>query len=382
MRKRLRVLHLGKYYPPHRGGMETYLEMLCEELRDRVEFTVVAANDGWRTSRETRRGVAVIRTATIARLASTPICPFLPSVAQKVPADIVHIHLPNPFAIATYFAALSTKPLVISYHSDIVRQRVLGKLLEPMLLAALRRAQVIIASSPQYVATSPLLRRHSIQCRIIPYGVRPEAFQDCDPLAVLEIKRRYGSRLVLGVGRLVYYKGFEYLIRAMIGVDGTLLIVGDGPLRAQLEAVACAAGVAARVHFLCGVDDVVPYYYAANIFVLPSVERSEAFGIVQLEAMACGTPVINTQLASGVPFVSQDGLSGLTVPPKDPAALQAAINVLLNCEELRQRYGSAARDRVLNEFSAKRMADDTLRAYEHASGVQDRAGSAELSRIV
>jgi rhamnosyl/mannosyltransferase len=126
-----------------------------------------------------------------------------------------------------------------------------------------------------------LLERYSDRCQVIPYGIKAEAFQNCDPRAVLGIKDRYGSRLLLSVGRLVYYKGFEYLIRAMAGVDATLLIIGNGPLRTELETVARVAGVAARVHFLGQVDDVVPYYHAADIFVLPSIARSEAFGIVQ-----------------------------------------------------------------------------------------------------
>jgi rhamnosyl/mannosyltransferase len=380
MPKRLRVLHLGKYYPPHRGGIETYVEVLCEELRDRVESTVVVANDDRRTSHEVRQGVAVIRAATVTHLASTPICPVLPLAIRNVHADVVHMHLPNPFAIAAYFAALSTKPLVISYHSDIVRQWVLGRVFEPMMHAALRHAHAIIASSPQYIATSPLLRKHSSRCRVIPYGVRPEAFQNRDSQAVFEIKHRFGSRLLLSVGRLVYYKGIEYLVRAMAGVDATLLIVGDGPLRTELEAVARAAGVAERVHFLREIDDVVPYYHAADVFVLPSTERSEAFGIVQLEAMACGTPVINTQLASGVPFVSRHGISGLTVAPKDPAALRRAIVSLLENRELRERLGAAAHQLVLREFTARRMADETLRVYEQVSGMPSGSRLAEVTR--
>ena len=327
MHRRLRVLHLGKYYPPHRGGIESYVETLCAELRGCVDSIVLVASDNMLTSREVFGGTTVFRAGTVACIASMPICPRMFHLSRFAEADIVHLHLPNPFAVVVYFAALRHKPLVISYHSDIVRQRYLRALVEPIVDAALRHARVIIAASPQYIATSCLLQKYSGRCRMIPYGIRPEAFEVCDHAAILDIKRKYGSRLLISVGRLVPYKGFEYLIRAMAGVAATLLILGDGPLLGELEKVALVAGVAGKVIFLRGVDNVVPYLHAADIFVLPSIERSEAFGIVQLEAMACGTPVINTRIASGVPFVSKDGVSGITVPPLDSAALQSAINL-------------------------------------------------------
>src|SRR5262249_13696018 len=148
-------------------------------------------------------------------------------------------------------------------------------------------------------------------------GIALDRFEHCDTDAVARLRQRFGDRLILAVGRLVYYKGFEYLIRSMAQVRGKLLIIGNGPLRAKLDEVAVQLNVSEKVVFLGEVqnDEVTPYYHAADVFALPSVARSEAFGIVQIEAMASGVPVVNTSLDSGVPFVSLHEQTGLTVPP-------------------------------------------------------------------
>jgi rhamnosyl/mannosyltransferase len=156
----------------------------------------------------------------------------------------------------------------------------------------------------------------------------------------------------------------------MNSVDASLLIVGDGPLRYKLETQATANSVVRnRVHFLGRIHDVTPYYHACDVFVLPSIARSEAFGIVQLEAMACGKPVINTRLQSSVPFVSLDGVTGITVAPGNPAAIADALNKLMDDAELRQRYGNAALQRVRAEFTDTAMIKRTLDVYTHVAGV-------------
>ena len=180
------------------------------------------------------------------------------------------------------------------------------------------------------------------------------------------MRQRYGERLIVTVGRLVYYKGFEYLIRAMPRVSGTALIIGEGPLHGKLSKLASELGVADRVHFLGKVDQehLVSCYHAADVFVLPSVARSEAFGIVQIEAMAAGLPVINTRLDSGVPYVSVHNQTGLTVPPADPEALAAAINKLLDDPVLGKKLGAAGHLRACQEFSLQIMTRRTEKLYD------------------
>jgi rhamnosyl/mannosyltransferase len=366
----LRVLHLGKFYPPHPGGMETHLQALCGELKRAVEVEVIVAGEGRETICEEVDGVRVSRLGTTMNFAAAPVCPQMVRRVRESRADIVHLHWPNPTAVLAYLMSGHRGHLVFTYHSDIIRQRILRKPFWPILTIALKRARAIIATSPDYVQTSTVLQKFRERCRVIPFGIPLEQFDQPNAIEVSKLRRQYGARLVLTVGRLVYYKGFQYLIRAMREVDGHLLIVGHGPVRDELEREARAAGVSERVTFLGDMPDVRPYYHAANVFVLPSIARSEAFGIVQLEAMACAKPVVNTSLASGVPFVSPGGLTGLTVTPADAHALAQAINTLLDNPALSAGYGQAGRRRVEQEFSLEVMTRRTLKVYEEVVGRQ------------
>jgi glycosyltransferase involved in cell wall biosynthesis len=361
---RARVLHVGKFYPPHKGGMETHLRDLCERLRERYDTRVLVANDGRANLEETIGGVRVSRLGTLLHVAAAPVCPGLAGRIRDAGAGVVHLHFPNPTAVLSYLTSGHRGPLVVTYHSDVVRQKLLGRAFLPVLRRFLARARAVIATSPDYVESSPVLRRLRERCRVIPLGITTERFERVKDEDVRRVRERFGARLVLGVGRLIYYKGFAHLVRAMRQVEGRLLLVGQGPLRAALEREAAESGVAGRVHFLGEVEDAAPYFRAADVFALPSTARSEAFGIVQLEAMACGVPVVNTRLDSGVPFVSPDGVTGLTVPPGDADALAAALNRLLDDPDLRARLGDAGRRRVRAHFTADAMAAETMRLYE------------------
>ena len=362
--RRLRILHIGKFYPPHKGGMETHLQTLCGQLRRFADVKVIVANNGQQSVEDLVDGVEVTRVGNLIDLAAAPICPGMVRQIRETKADIVHIHFPNPTAILAYLASGHKGRFVMTWHSDIIRQKILGKAFQPILKRVLKRCAAIIATSPNYVESSPLLSAYRERCHVIPLGIPFEEFQQVDHAVVAKIRKQYGPRIVFSLGRLIYYKGFEYLIQAMKKVDARLLIVGDGPLRADLERVAQAHGVENRVTFFGEVQNVVPYYHAADVFALASTVRSEAFGIVQLEAMACGKPVVNTHLASGVPFVSIDGVTGLTVPPANPEALANAINLLLDDSALRARYGEAGQQRVREEFSLDAMTQRTFQLYK------------------
>lgn len=359
------VLHLGKFYPPHMGGIETHLATLCGELRKSIGVQVIVANDGGELREEVLQGVPVSRVPTPFTLASTPLCPGMIGAIRRSRADLVHIHLPNPMAVMAYLASGHPGRLVVTYHSDTVRQRVLGALFEPFLHRALRGSAAIIATSPDYQRTSSILRLYFDRCHVIPYGIVLHQFEQCDPSAVQRVRAQHGERLVISVGRLVYYKGFEYLIQAMREVNGKLLIAGDGPLRGRLQELTRNLGLMDKVVFLGEIQnqDVVPYYHAAEVFALASVARSEAFGIVQIEAMAAGLPIVNTKLDSGVPFVSLHEQTGLTVPPRDAPALARAINHLLDNSDLGHSLGQAGRVRAQQEFSVATMASRTLSLY-------------------
>jgi glycosyltransferase involved in cell wall biosynthesis len=358
------VTHVGKFYPPHMGGIETHLQTLSKELSPWVRLSVIVANEGSVMHQEVTDGVAVTRLAKLATIKSTPICPHLAAILRSARSDIVHLHLPNPLALIAYLMSGRRGPLVLTWHSDLVRQKLLSRALAPLHRWFVRNATRCIATSPDYIESSPTLSTAQQNCRVIPYGIRLERFADRGNAAA-ELRLHYGPRIVLAVGRLIYYKGFEYLLRAMAKIDGKLILIGDGPLRSMLERRAFELGVRERVFFAGEIENsqLAPYYHAADVFVLPSVERTEAFGIVQLEAMACAKPIVNTRLSTGVPFVSIDGVTGITVPPRDPSSLTQAVSRLLDNAELRRRYGAAALRRVRAEFTADRMGARTLALY-------------------
>jgi rhamnosyl/mannosyltransferase len=372
MANRLRVVQIGKYYPPHIGGIETHLQALCGGLKESHDMQVFVAGDRRRDVDTIVDGVAVHRLGIQFKIAGAPVCPTMPWKIRRAGADLVHIHLPNPAGVLALLASGYRGPLVATWHSDVVRQRRLAKMFEPIQRRFLANCDALIATSPNYVESSPDLSRLRKRTVIIPYGIAVEEFRD-SPASALAIRSARSGPLLLAVGRFVYYKGFEFLIRAMKQVEATLLLIGDGPLLNPLQNLANELGVASRIEFLGEMQprEVVPYYHAADLFVLPSIARSEAFGIVQLEAMACGKPVVNTDLASGVPFASRDGVTGLTVEPANADALAIAVNRLFADPQLRIKYGEAARRRVQSEFTIDVMVQRIRDLYE---AVLDRKG--------
>lgn len=360
----MRILQIGKFYPPHMGGMETHLHALCQELLHQAEIQVVVANDTRHYVTSNIDGILVARIGKLFTLASTPICAGMAREIRRSKADITHLHMPNPVGALAYLLSRHPGALVVTWHSDVVHQRLLAKILSPIEQAILRRASAVVVASENYLRSSRPLRAHRPKCKVIPFGIRLEKFSVTENPRVAEIRRRYGPKIVLAVGRLVYYKGFEYLIRAMSRVQAVLVLIGDGPLRRSLEREVVALRIQTRVAFLGELQvEIAPYYQASDIFVLPSIARSEAFGIVQIEAMASGKAVVNTDLDSGVPAVSLDSITGITVPPANSDALAEAINTLLENPRLRALYGRRAQQRAHREFSSGAMGQSVLQLY-------------------
>jgi glycosyltransferase involved in cell wall biosynthesis len=358
----MRILQIGKYYSPEKGGIETHLRALSSRLQEYAEVEVVVAG-GRLPATEYIDRIKVERLATPLTALGTPICPKLIARLRRTDVDLVHIHLPNPWAVFAYLVSGCQCPLVVSYHSDIVRQSYIEPLFRPILHQFLKRASLIICSSENLIKFSCALRKFRDRCVVVPYGIDPKQISQADPVKVNEILTKQKRPIILAVGRLVYYKGFEYLLAAMTKVDAALIIVGKGPRKEALMELVSDLGLVDKVTILDQVEDVAPYYHAAEIFVLPSTARSEAFGIVQIEAMAAGKPVINTDLPSGVPSVSRHGVTGLTVEPANWQALAGAINQLLDDPELCRRYGNAACQRVQENFHISDMVSLTWKVY-------------------
>jgi glycosyltransferase involved in cell wall biosynthesis len=374
MRPTIRICHLGKYYPPAIGGIETHVRTLALAQADLgAEVIVFCVNHQARATVEERdRSVTVTRFGRTASVAKLDLCPDLAPALARVEVDIVHLHVPNPAMILALLTAKPVAPVVVTYHSDLVRQKFLGTLFRPIEWLVYRRARRILATTPLYPAGSKILRSYVDRLQILPHGIdlSPYLEPSCEDRAESErIRTRFPGPLWLACGRLVYYKGLLNAIRALRLVTGTLVVVGEGPERPRLQEEARRLEVADRVHFLGDIANVVPYYLAALALWFPSNARSEAFGLVQIEAMASGCPVLNAAIPhSGVPWVSRHEETGLTVPVDDPAALAAAAQRILAELGLRQRLAEGARARAITEFDHRTMAQRSLDIYRCVLG--------------
>jgi rhamnosyl/mannosyltransferase len=370
----LRICHLGKFYPPAPGGIETHVRTLAlaqAEQGARVEVLCMHHEPG-PTVTEQDGLVSVTRCGRALSAAKLDYCPDLVARLRSVEADILHMQVPNPTMILALLAARPRTPLVVMYQSDVIRQRIRSWVFRPLERLAYRRVRAVLATSPLYPEGSAFLRSYGDRLHVLPMGIDLKPYLDPAPEDRAEAERiraqhAPGGPLWLGAGRMVYYKGFHNAIRALTRVPGTLLLAGDGPERRALEEETRRQGVASRVVFLGNLHyrKIIPYYLAADAFWFPSNARSEAFGLVQVEAMACGCPVINTAIShSGVPWVSLHEQSGLTVPVDDPLALAEAAQRLQHEPGLRDRLSTGARRRAAEEFDHSVMARRSLDLYE------------------
>jgi glycosyltransferase involved in cell wall biosynthesis len=365
----MRIVHVFKdYYPPTTGGIEQHMQVLCAGLARYIDVTVLVPSRSRRRIEERRDGVRVIRVPELGRYFSAPFCPSMPAELRRLSPDLVHLHFPNPTGDLAYLLSGCRAPVVMTYHADVIRRSRFLRLYRPVFGRLAPHIRRFIATSREYLDSSVFLAPYRDRCMVVPFGIDPDSFAlrigEVDQ--VQELRRRHGERLILFLGVLRYYKGLDVLIRAMARGTGRLLIAGRGPQGASLEALMRELGLADRITFLGEVSERERrlLLHACDVFVLPSTDRSEAFGIAQLEAMACGKPVVASDLPTGVRLVNRDGVTGMLVPPGDPDALAGALNELLEDEQLRAGLGKAARLRVEQEFTAERMNARTLGLYD------------------
>lgn len=372
----LSVLQVYKdYYPPVFGGIEQTMNLLCRALRPYCDVRVlVSASGDLRSRHETVEGIPVTRAGELLRVASAPICPTMPLHFRRLRSDLYHFHFPNPTGDLSYWLSGVRGRIVVTYHSDIVRQSTILPLYRPFLWRLLRKADAILPTSANYVETSPFLQPFRDKCTVVPSGidlgrftVRPEI-----EARAAQWRARFRGPLVLFVGRLRYYKGLEVLFNAARRIRGSIAIVGEGPHEKVLRMAHRQLDLEDRVEFL-GTQpepDLLALYRAARVCVMPSTHRTEALGLALIEAMASGVPVVSTELGTGTSFVNLDGVTGKVVPPGDPAALAEAVNSLLADEALASRLGEAGRARAHAEFSYTVMGQRVLRVYERVCGVR------------
>jgi rhamnosyl/mannosyltransferase len=368
----MKILHIYKDYAPVLGGIENHIRILAEAQAARGhEVTVLVANPARRTTSEMLNGVRVIKAARWATVASTPISPALFLQTARQTADVAHLHFPHPPGEVANWLLHPAQRTVISYHSDVVRQASILRFYKPLMKHVLKKVDALIYGSPP-MKNSAYLQPHQAKLHLIPYGIPLDRFlAEPSGAEIDRVRAAYPSVVtdrakLLFVGRLRYYKGLNVLIEALSQIDAQLLVVGVGPMMTEWQALAQSRGVADKVTWLGEVpdDDLPALYHQSDLFVLPATHSSEAFGLVQVEAMASGVPTLCTELGTGTSYVTQHEQTGLVVPPNDPRALAEGINRLLADAAWRKALGAAARARAQAEFSVERMIDRVLNLYQ------------------
>ena len=365
----MRILQLGKFYPI-RGGIERVMydiasglsrrgigcDMLCAEGESKGR--VLRLNDYFR----------LIAAPTLATVASTKISPKMISSLREICGeyDIIDIHHPDPMANLALSMAGYKGKVILHWHSDILRQKLLLKLYRPFQDRLLRIADRIVVTSPVYASESEPVRKYSDKCVVIPIGVEPP---QSDIIRVNALKERFsGRKIIFSLGRLVSYKGIGYLIEAarFLPREYVVVIGGDGPLRERLRTYISRLGLSDKV-FLEGFideDTVGSYFSAASVFCLPSISKAEAFGIVQVEAMSVGLPVVATKIeGSGVPWVNSDGVSGININPCNAEEIADAILRITRDKDRYETYRVGAYNRYKELFTASSMIDRYASLY-------------------
>jgi glycosyltransferase involved in cell wall biosynthesis len=379
----VRVVHLAKYHSPHYGGMESHVETLSQKQAQLgAEVCIVCVNSFDRKMQLSQRTkteitfdenhVQVIKVGRYFSFLKLDFCPSLILYVlyfSKLPNTIFHVHTPNPTMLIALVLAGKIRNMAITHHSDAIKQRLLKYLFRPIEHLIYRQAAIVLTTSKAYQKGSKFLRLYSKNLGVLPLGSELSAFTNPHP-SILEraqkLKAEHGDILWVAVGRLVYYKSFHIALAALRDVPGKLAIVGTGKLMADLQKTAQELGVADRIIWWgrASTADLIAAYHAATALWFPSNIRSEAFGMVQVEAMASGCPAINCDIpGSGVPWVCRHEREGLTVPINDARAFGAAARRLLEEPGLHDRLSQGARQRAL-KFSDELMAERSLAIYQ------------------
>lgn len=365
----MRVLHFYKtYLPDSMGGIEQVIFQLCDSTdRLSIDNTVLTLSRQPAPEPIKIRQHVVHQARMDFQLASTG---FSYSVFKKfrelaAEADVINYHFPWPFMDLVHFGSTVKKPYVVTYHSDIVRQRHLLKLYRPLMRRFLDGADRIVAASPNYVHTSDVLREYSTKTRVITYGLNKSSYPQADAERMAGWKAKLGERFFLFVGVMRYYKGLHILLDALKGVDYPVVIVGAGPLETQLHAQAAALGLR-NLHFLgrLGDEDKVALLELSYAIVFPSHMRSEAFGISLLEGAMFGKPMISSEIGTGTSYININDETGLVVPPSNPEAFREAMRTLWENPALAQAMGARAEARYRQLFTSEEMGHKWVQLYE------------------
>ena len=365
----MRVLHFYKtYLPDSMGGIEQVIFQMSESgARHGVDSTVLTLSNSPAPGALQIREHQVHQARMDFQLASTG---FSYSVFKQfrelaAEADVVNYHFPWPFMDLVHFISASKKPCVVSYHSDIIRQRHLLKLYRPLMRRFLDSADRIAVASPNYFHTSDVLKDYHHKTRVITYGLDKSGYPKQDAARTERWRQKLGDKFFLFVGVMRYYKGLHILLDAMQGLNYPVVIVGAGPLEAALHAQAKVLGLR-NLHFLgfLGDEDKVALFELSYAVVFPSHLRSEAFGISLLEGAMYGKPMISSEIGTGTSYINIHNETGLVVPPSNPLAFREAMRTLWENPALAAQMGERAQARYQNLFTADEMGRKWATLYE------------------
>jgi len=364
----MRVLHFYKtYFPDSFGGVEQVIRQMCVGTgRLGVTNQVLSLSRQEKLQPFEFEGHEVHRAPLNFEIASNAVSlqsvGMLARMARE--ADVVHYHFPWPFMDLAHFMARIDKPSVVTYHSDIVRQKALLRLYQPLKHRFLESVDSIVATSPNYLASSAVLDRYRDKTRVITFGLDKSSYPEPDQARVDAWRARVGPKFFLFVGVLRYYKGLHILLDAAAGTDYPIVIVGAGPIEQELKAHAERLGLK-TVMFVGAVDelDKAALLKLAYAVAFPSHLRSEAFGISLLEGAMYGKPMISSEIGTGTTYINVHDETGLVVPPSDPEALRAAMRRLWDEPELAAAMGRRAEERYWRLFTSETMADSYVKLY-------------------
>lgn len=369
------IVHLSKFYFPYQGGIETVVKDIAEGVALSTDCKVICNEEGIkRTQNDNINGVDIVRCRLLFKFLSTPFSfSYLVNTILNFRNNIIHLHAPNPFAFFCVFIAysLGLRPaaLLVHWHSDIINQKRVYKLVSPLIRFILNRADEIVFTSQSYLDCSEQVYEFKNKCIVIPIGTR-SLIERVNKDLVKQIKDQYnGRKIIFCLGRHVYYKGISYVIKAMQeqSSDCVLLIGGRGPETGLYINLITQLNLQDRVFILGSIDEskVASYFSAASVFAFPSCERSEAYGLVQLESMSVGTPVICANIpGSGVAWVNQHDVSGMVFENKSVESLTNALKYILKNDSYRKNLAVGAQQRYNKFFTLKKMNDDFLELYE------------------
>ncbi len=374
---RLRPLHVGKMVPPPFAGIESHVDTLLRSIADSADATLVASDPP--TPSPVQREATpyrILACPSYGTIASVALTPSLRGVVKREftegRSNLLHVHAPNPWGDLAALDSARDTPVVMTWHSDVVGKPALMAMYSRIQRRALERANRIVVFTPKHFESSAQLQKARIESKLvqIPIGVDFGRLDQTasQPETLASINSWAGTRpLLLSVGRQVPYKGYRHLIAALAKSrsEAVLLMIGTGPLGPALRREAAACGLAERIRFMGEVDlaTLVTALRRCDVFCLPSIERSEAFGIASAEAMAFAKPTIVCELGNGVNHLNQAGKTSLVTPPRDEAALADAIDQLVLNDAMRHQMGQAAREWVRTQFDVATMRDATLDLY-------------------